>query len=323
MLDRAVDVKQRLVKFVKDHRPDNTTGYTPQDDRLTPKDWHFIERLRTTLEAYQAATLHTQGLQPWLSDWFSTLHWLMNEIDDWRVDALDVQGDEYLATCLTASWNKIEKYYKLVDETPVYYAAILLNPTLKTQKLREMWHTDDTIPWITLVEDKVKTMWRTQYKPAFQRSQPNHLRLYDEDNAFSRLSSAKRLRLDAVEPVDSLDKYLSTDPEQMAPYDSGKSFDVISWWQQRQNTFPGLAQMAFDVFSIPLMSDSNERSFSSGRDMITYRRTRLRSDIIEACQCLKSWYGYQETVFDDEDEIEKDYEKNNTAGSEVDDDLYS
>ena len=55
--------------------------------------------------------------------------------------------------------------------------------------------------------------------------------------------------------------------------------------------------------------------------MITYRRTRLQSDIIEACQCLKNWYGYQETIFDDEDDIEKDHEKNNTTSSEIDNDL--
>ncbi|KYG42638.1 hypothetical protein M433DRAFT_40555, partial [Acidomyces richmondensis BFW] len=61
-----------------------------------------------------------------------------------------------------------------------------------------------------------------------------------------------------------------------------------------QHHYPGLAKMAFDVLSIPLMSDNNERSFSSGRDMITYRRTRLRSDIIEACQCLRSWYQLKE-----------------------------
>ena len=82
----------------------------------------------------------------------------MAEINDWQADALEVQGDSYLATCFEASWLKMEKYYKLVDETPVYYAAILLNPTLKTQKLREMWYTDDTIPWIAMVVDKVKTM---------------------------------------------------------------------------------------------------------------------------------------------------------------------
>lgn len=38
--------------------------------------------------------------------------------------------------------------------------------------------------------------------------------------------------------------------------------------------------------------------------MITYRRTRLQSDIIEACQCLKSWYQPDEELFDDEEAIE-------------------
>jgi hypothetical protein len=64
--------------------------------------------------------------------------------------------------------------------------------------------------------------------------------------------------------------------------------------------------MAFDVLSIPLISDNNERSFSSGRDMITYRRTRLRSDIIEACQCLRSWYQLKEELFDSEEAVNKD-----------------
>jgi hypothetical protein len=165
------------------------------------------------------------------------------------------------------------------------------------------------MPWISVVEEKVKTMWRTQYKPSLQRTQAYLLRLYDEDNAFSRLSNAKRLRLEGLpKEVDSLNRYLSSDPESLALNDSGKSFDVIGWWQQHRYTYLGLAQMAFDVFSIPLMSDSNERSFSSGRNMITYRRTSLQSDIIEACQCLRSWYRRQEGVFDSENEIEKELE---------------
>lgn len=64
------------------------------------------------------------------------------------------------------------------------------------------------------------------------------------------------------------------------------------------------------------MSDDPERSFSSGRDLITYRRSNLHDDIIEACSCLRSWYGPPvqagaskagEAAFDDEDEIEEQY----------------
>jgi hypothetical protein len=49
--------------------------------------------------------------------------------------------------------------------------------------------------------------------------------------------------------------------------------------------------MAFDCLSVPLMSDNPEKSFSAGRDMITYRRSQLGSDIIEACAFLRSVYG--------------------------------
>ena len=178
MLTRALNVRERLTKFVREHKPQNTAGgdphserYRPQNERLTAKDWIFLERLYSALEAFYAATMVTQGYEPWLSDWFTTLHWLLNEVNDWKVDALEEQGDEHLAACLGASWNKIEKHYKLVDNMHVYYAAILLNPTLKTAKLRQMWSSNpDTAPWVSQVEEYVKTMWRTQYKPANRAS---------------------------------------------------------------------------------------------------------------------------------------------------------
>jgi hypothetical protein len=252
----------------------------------------------------------TQGHKPWLNDWFTVLHTLLNEVDRLKQEALDIDGDEYLSACITASWNKVERYYKLTDKTPVYYAAIVLNPTLKVQKLREMWCTEETELWVSEVEEKVKAMWRTLYKPP---PRAYVIQRYDDDDesAFSRFSSAKRLRLDAPsEPVDALEAYLSIDPELYNKDDTGENFDVIGWWLQRQHTYPGLAQFALDVFSVPLMSDDNERSFSSGRDMITYRRTCLQSDIMEACQCLRSWLlptvKRQGPLFDEESDIQKD-----------------
>jgi hypothetical protein len=77
--------------------------------------------------------------------------------------------------------------------------------------------------------------------------------------------------------------------------------------------------MAFDYLSVPLMSDNPERSFSAGRDMITYRRSQLSSDIVEAYAFLRSVYrppvraraGTTITTpaFDDKVEVEKDMEQ--------------
>ena len=88
--------------------------------------------------------------------------------------------------------------------------------------------------------------------------------------------------------IDPLDEYLSSDPIAWDE-ESSSSFDIIGYWRSRQALSPQLASFTLNVFSIPLVSDDNERSFSSGRGMITYRRTRLQTDIIEACQSLKIW----------------------------------
>lgn len=304
MLNRALCVRKRLEKFVRDHKPENKATYRPKDERLSDRDWAYIERLYTALQAFETTTEQSEGFKPLLSDWFISLHMLMHHLHEWKVDALEVQGDSALATTLVASWNKLEKYYKLVDQTPVYYAAILLHPALKTQKLQELWNTNETKPWIEPTIELVRQMWQRHYKPINQRIATTHLRLDDgsEESFAKRLARAKRQCLEAPATTkDAFEEYLSIDEES-----HGKDFDVISWWQQRQHVYPGLAQMAFDVFAIPLMSDDNERSFSSGRDMVTYRRTRLQGDIIEACQCLKSWFGDIEVVFDDKEAIDKD-----------------
>ncbi|SMY23107.1 unnamed protein product [Zymoseptoria tritici ST99CH_1A5] len=69
---------------------------------------------------------------------------------------------------------------------------------------------------------------------------------------------------------------------------------------------------------IGLFPDDAERSFSSGRDMITYRRSQLGGDIIEACVFLRSVYGPPVKIrgdgttmaaFDDEEKVANYFEE--------------
>lgn len=57
--------------------------------------------------------------------------------------------------------------------------------------------------------------------------------------------------------------------------------------------------MAADILSIPAMSSEPERLFSGAKITITDRRNRLGSDVIEALECLKSWFGLREFEGDD------------------------
>jgi hypothetical protein len=47
---------------------------------------------------------------------------------------------------------------------------------------------------------------------------------------------------------------------------------------------------ATDGNTIPAMSAECERVFSSAKKMITQELNSLTEDIIQACQCLKSWW---------------------------------
>ena len=47
--------------------------------------------------------------------------------------------------------------------------------------------------------------------------------------------------------------------------------------------------MALNLLAIPAMSSEVERVFSSTGLMLTDRRNRLKEDVIEAAECMKSW----------------------------------
>ena len=48
--------------------------------------------------------------------------------------------------------------------------------------------------------------------------------------------------------------------------------------------------MAIDIFSIPAMSSKGERVFSEVQHTITNKRSSSKIGIIEALECLKSWF---------------------------------
>jgi len=67
---------------------------------------------------------------------------------------------------------------------------------------------------------------------------------------------------------------------------------AIQWWaeEQQQERWPRLSAFAFDILSIPAMSDEPERVFSGGRRTVSWERMKLGREMLEKTECLKSWY---------------------------------
>ena len=70
------------------------------------------------------------------------------------------------------------------------------------------------------------------------------------------------------------------------------------WWllPEQQRDYPNLSKMALDILSIPAMSASVERLFSSANITVSDRRNRLSPDTIEMIESLKSWLKIKEVV---------------------------
>ena len=66
--------------------------------------------------------------------------------------------------------------------------------------------------------------------------------------------------------------------------------DAIGYWASMVDHSPKLSRMAFGLHAIPAMSDERERTFSKAGYAFTSRRSRLGCGMIEAGECLKSWF---------------------------------
>jgi hypothetical protein len=67
----------------------------------------------------------------------------------------------------------------------------------------------------------------------------------------------------------------------------------LQWWLEptQQENFPLLCRMAIDIFCIPPMSAEAERVFSGARRQVTWDRSSMSAQMVEACECIKSWIG--------------------------------
>jgi len=220
----------------------------------------------------------------------------------------------FLAAAAEVSWRKAEEYFQKADDTPAYYTAISLNPTLKNEWYNETWSDhEDKRAWIPSVTKLVREFWLEEYKGKYSVKQVRAsdsisrpaLSTSRKEKAFAAVKNHKRLKIrhdpqtqHETPAVDLFDQFVETDVIQLG---ENESFDPIKYWNDRYHTQRDLAQMALDVLAVPAMSDECERLFSSAKILLSDRRSRLKVDIIEASECLRAWYGQPaRKTFDDE-----------------------
>lgn len=230
----------------------------------------------------------------YLYDRFRSLHVVLNEINTEHEYFKRENGYEELARSCQSAWAKCEKYYVSADKSPLIYAATMLCPWYKLAWFEQEWTDSSQSDWVSRVRGYVEKLWQSEYKPTNARAAPRALAKTPStarDLPFVRQVEAKHLELThSVASVDELTAYLALD------HVDEDVIDPIQYWLERRFQFPNISKLAFDTLAIPPMADDDERSFSSARDLITYRRDRLKEDIVGTSECFHNWYGRPEVT---------------------------
>ena len=171
----------------------------------------------------------------------------------------------------------------MIPETPIYSAALLLNPTQKWEYFDSRWQDTER---------------RTQAQEYRRMLQEIELRQYKKHGSPTQASLTNQ-------PRDIIDEFLapaiSYEPNSSPMVDEFEHYcqasttslhsgpPVLEWWISNEAKYPELSQWAYDVHSIPAMSAECERVFSSAGQLLTKQRNRLLDDIVEANECLLAW----------------------------------
>ena len=195
--------------------------------------------------------------------------------------------EDHFMINMNAAWAKLNDYYLKLDDTPVYYAAVLLHPHFK-RFCQNAWK--DRPDWIISGDAAFQTLW-LQYK---DRPLPSSVEPETPPPKRVRASAGRESHIDAYSGASTPsqmvceDEYAQWKLLDPLPKEHPLAQDPIGYWWQMQIEFPRLAQFAFNILTIPATSADCERGFSEAGDLLEPRRSRLQPIIIAALQCTRS-----------------------------------
>ena len=245
-------------------------------DELSAEDWVVLEKIKTFLEKLKMTTKALESSFVTLGHVLLAMDFMLAQFEAGKAENSE---DPMMGPMYNSGWAKLDKYYRLTDESPAYVAAIVLHPSHKWHYIEETWRRD----WIHPAKKSVQTLWE-EYRPVESRLSRSEAPL----TVTNEFLNWRNKHLQPVLITDEYERYCKS--ERVYGFTS-----ALSWWleETQQKNYPNLSKMAVDVLSIPAMSAEPERLFFGAKITITDRRNRMGSDVIEALECLKSWLRIQ------------------------------
>ncbi len=251
-----------------------------KEDTLSAEEWDEIEEIETILTPFYKITKRlegnaVEGHHGSIWEALPAVELLLQHLE--RLKEI-YKNNSYLATSVNLAWVKLEEYYRLMDVTPVYTAAVFLHPKFRFEYFKKRWNIKTLRPYQKPTLAAIRKLYDEQYRSNVTETTLQAINAQDEEqdilDAFLNENTT---------PKDEFDIYIDSSTTAL-----DDNANLFKWWANSAS--PQLTSMAFDILSIPAMSAETERVFSGTKLTISPNRNRLGEDIIEATECLNRWY---------------------------------
>jgi hypothetical protein len=86
---------------------------------------------------------------------------LLGKLEEFKQLATEFPDAEQFRIGINLAWEKLDKYYKLLDETPIYYTALALHPAYRWDWFEEVWK--EKPDWVIKAKAIVVEVWTRDY----------------------------------------------------------------------------------------------------------------------------------------------------------------
>ncbi|GKT96936.1 hypothetical protein Ct61P_14786 [Colletotrichum tofieldiae] len=273
-----------------------------EENLLSDADWDALCWFKDILSMFESCLLRLEGdgqtrlrkrgiEAQYGSIWQVAIayEFLLATLEKAKIEAMDRPEPSYYASCINSAWDKLNKYYSKLDETPIYYAATVLHPGIQWAFLTKAYSEKED--WLHTARQLVQRLWNEEYRDLPTQWEMANSSLAEavrarEHNPFDsfqeELMSSTNHEHELVE--DEFERWLSTKNDVHSKHDN-----PLEYWSAKRFEYPRVARMAIDVLSVPAMAAECERTFSSAGSMVSHKRHRLDASTIAVTQTVRSW----------------------------------
>jgi hypothetical protein len=218
MLERALKLRVRIDSFIREYA---TVGehHLPTADILSKDDWQTLQIVHELMFPFWLLTLRLEGNAPTGSHgtvWevLPAMEVLINRLEK-ASTIYTHRKSKFINACINNALMKLQHYYRLLDDSLIYTASLVLNPAIKERHFNKKW-VGSQENWTLKTKEDIQAFWIAEYKDRVvdeaKATSTKSSKDKEKDSAFNMFNDYLYNQLAALDAIDEYNVYCVAPP---------------------------------------------------------------------------------------------------------------